>query len=354
MVEAGRFARAYFFQLSLIVAAVILPGCDFDVQPLGGAEGRTLVYAVAGRQGVPNGGIICSRNGCIVIDPALTPTLGNAMNQQALAKSKIYWDSFYAAKRERPGTLQPPVLYVLNTTFRATHTFGNQAFDKADIISTPAAKERMVRDGPSMREELRDQWRIPGLELHYTAAANITVDGTMNIETPEIKVQFINMGDCVGEGDAVVYLPGSKVLFAGDLVAPNFVPYHKGRTQTVRNWIEVLKKLDKMEIDTIVPGHGDVARKDAIGRQREFLEALVGAVESAIKSGLTIEQAAQGVKLEAYVGWSRYNDWFAENVKLVYRELKGEPMPKSGSAVSSPGVVQPGSPIERLDAFRDK
>src|SRR5436190_23033834 len=126
-----------------------------------------------------------------------------------------------------------------------------------------------------MREELRERWHIPGLELHYTAAANITVDGTMNIETPEIKVQFINMGDCVGDGDAVVYLPAPKVLFAGDLVAPNFIPYAKGRTQTVMNWIEALKKLEKMEIDTVIPGHGDKAAKDSITKQREFLELLV-------------------------------------------------------------------------------
>ena len=342
--------------VSLLALLLLLSGCDVDVQPVGGSEGRTLVYAVVGRAGVPNGGIVCSRNGCIVIDPALSPVLGAAINSQALAKSKIYWDSYYAARRERPGTLPPPVLYVLNTTFRATHTFGNQAFDKADIISTPAAKDRLVRDGPAMREELREQWHIPGMEQHYSAAANITIEGTMNIETPEVKVQFINMGDCVGEGDAVVYLPNAKVLFAGDLVAPGFVPYFKGRTQTVQAWIEALKKLDKMDIDTLVPGHGDVARKDAIGKQREFLEALVAAVQLAIKNNQTADAAAQTVKLDAYASWNKSAEWLPENVKLVFRELKGEPLPKpaaSGANVS-PGIAQPASTVERVDVFRDK
>ncbi len=218
----------------LLAALLLLSGCDVDVQPVGGAEGRTLVYAVVGRQGVPNGGIVCTRVGCIVIDPMLSPAVGNTINTQALTKSKIFWDSYHAAMKGRPATLQPPVLYVLNTTFRATHTFGNQSFDKADIISTPRAKDRMVKDGPGMREELRDQWKIPGLETHYVAAATLTVDGTMNIDTPEVKAQFISMGDCVGDGDAVVYLPGQKVLFAGDLVIPNNIPYFKGRTQTVK------------------------------------------------------------------------------------------------------------------------
>ncbi|MEI6235107.1 MAG: MBL fold metallo-hydrolase [Planctomycetota bacterium] len=346
------FLRPLFVP-ALLALLVLLPGCDLDVQPVGGSEGRTLVYAVAGRQGVPNGGIICTRIGCIVIDPPLTPTLGDTMNSQALSKSKIFWDAYHAGRKERAGTLQPPVLYVLNTTFRATHSFGNQSFDKADIISTPRAKDRLVRDGAAMREELRDLWKIPGLERHYTAAATLTVDGTMNIDTPEVKVQFISMGDCVGEGDAVVYLPGQKVLFAGDLVTPNNIPYAKGRTQTVKNWIEALKRLETWEIDTLIPGHGDIAKKDAIGVQRKFLEDLIAAVEVEIKKGATAEQAAQAVTLDQYKTWAHYSDWLGENVKYVYRELKGEPIPTADAGKILIGTVQPLNP-ERADPFKDK
>ena len=342
-----------FAALALILCLVVLTGCDIDVQPVGGAEGRTLVYSFVGRQGVPNGGIICTRIGCIVIDPPLSPLVGDTINSQALSKSKIFWDNYHNTRKERPGTLQPPVLYVLNTTFRATHTFGNQSFDKADIISTPKAKDRMVRDGPAMREELRDQWKIPGLERHYTAAATLTVDGTMNIDTPEVKVQFISMGDCVGEGDAVVYLPGQKVLFAGDMVTPNNIPYAKGRTQTVRAWIDALKKLETFEIDIVIPGHGDVGRKDSIATQRKFLEELVAAVDSEIKKGATIDHAATTVTLDAYKGWSHYSEWLGENVKLVYRELKGEPMPAVEAGKVGAGTVQPLN-AERVDPFRDK
>ena len=85
------------------------------------------MYAAVGRQGVPNGGIVCTRIGCIVIDPPLSPAIGDVLNTQALAKSKIFWDGYYANRKARPDTLPPPVLYVLNTTYRATHTFGNQS-----------------------------------------------------------------------------------------------------------------------------------------------------------------------------------------------------------------------------------
>ena|GEM_PF-1979962 len=354
---SGLFRSAGFsilLKASALLMCVLLTGCDFTVVPLGGAEGRSNVYVAAGKNGAPNAGIICTRIGCVIIDPMLSPTISEQLHNQAIAKSRAFWETYHQRSKERQRTQAPPVLYVLNTTFRASHTFGNQEFEKADIISTPKARTRLETDGRSMREELRDQWKVPGLEGHATVPATLTVDGTMNIDTPEVKIQFISMGDCVGEGDAVVYLPGQKTLFAGDLVIPGFMPYYKSRTLTVRYWIEALKTLEKWEIETVVPGHGEVARKDAIKQQREFLEALVQEVDAAIKVGKTLEEAAQSVKLSKYSRWVRYDDWLAENVKLVYNELKNKsstslPVSSGGGA----GAVRPGL-LEAPDAFREK
>lgn len=338
-----------------LAALIFASGCDFVVQPLGGSEGRTQVYVAAGRAGAPNAGIICTRVGCVVIDPMLSPTIAASLHQQALAKSRIFWDNLHAMRKERQRTQAPPVLYVINTTYRASHSFGNQEFDKADVISTPKAKERLERDGRDMREELRDQWKVPGLELHAVTPATLTVDGTMTLDTPEVKIQFISMGDCVGEGDGVVYLPGQKVLFAGDMVIPGFMPYYKGRSATARKWIEALKTLEKWDIDTVVPGHGDIAKKEAIKQQREFLEALVTEVEQAIKAGKTMDDAARTVKLQAYSKWVRYDEWLGENVKLVYKELQGTAVKAETSRGldAASGAVEP-KLVERPDAFRDK
>ncbi|HYG77253.1 MAG TPA: MBL fold metallo-hydrolase [Planctomycetota bacterium] len=337
---------AFFLLLSL-------PGCDFVVSPLGGSEGRTLVYVAQGKAGAPNAGIICTRQGCVVIDPMLSPTVSASLHSQALAKSRIFWDNLHTQRKERARTQAPPVLYVLNTTFRASHTFGNQEFEPtADIVSTPRARERLELDGRAMREELRDLWKVPGLESHAVTTATLTVDGTLNIDTQDIKIQFISMGDCVGEGDAVVYLPGQKVLFAGDLVIPGYIPYHKSRTLTLKNWISALKTLESWEIESVVPGHGEVARKDAIKTQREFLEALLSEVEQAVKNGKSLEETAQSVKLPKYSKWLRYDEWLSENVKLAYRELKGGPAVTGGTPPGA-GVVEP-KIVDRPDSFRAK
>jgi cyclase len=338
-----------------VPALVLLSGCDFVMQPLGGSEGRTLVYVAAGKMGAPNAGVICTSTGCVVIDPMLSPSIAATLHAQAQAKSRIFWDNLHAQRKEHPRTQAPPVLYVLNTTFRASHSFGNQEFAKADIISTPKAKERLELDGRAMREELRDQWKVPGLETHGVTSATLTVEGTLTLDTPEIKIQFISMGDCVGPGDAVVYLPGQKALFAGDLVIPGFMPYYKGRSLTARNWIAALKTLETWEIETVVPGHGETAKKEAIKDQREFLEALVAEVDQAIKAGKSMDDAAKSVKLSKYAKWMRYEEWLPENVKLVYQELKGGPsqLGKKAETPAGAGVAEP-KLVERPDAFRGK
>jgi glyoxylase-like metal-dependent hydrolase (beta-lactamase superfamily II) len=337
---------------------VVLTGCEFVVLPLGGAEGRTLVYVAQGKGGAPNAGIICTRIGAVVIDPMLNPALGDLLNTQAQAKSKAFWDNFHLARKERQRTQAPPVLYVLNTTYRASHTFGNQAFDKADIISTSKAKERLEATGTAMRSELRDVWKVPGLEIHSITPATLTVDeGTFNIDTEDIKIKFVAVGDCVGAGDAVVFLPIQKVLFAGDIVIPKIIPYHKGRTLSIRNWIETLKKIETWDIETVVPGHGEVTKKDALRIQREFLEALVAEVKEQIKTGKTIDQAAVAVKLPKYADWVHY-DWLAENVKLVYQELtekgsadKSSQAPSADAKNSGASVARPND-IGKPDGFQ--
>jgi cyclase len=347
-----------------LIALLGLSGCEYIIQPIGGAEGRTMVYAYVGKPGTvntgaPNGGIICTSLGVIVVDPMLSPDIGKTMNDAAAAKSRIFWENLHGAHAR---TLPPPVLYVFNTTYRATHTFGNQVFDKADVLSTPKAKAKMETLGRDMREELRDVWKIPGLENHAVTSATLTVEGTLTLDTREVKVQFISVGDCIGEGDAVVYLPGQKVLFAGDVVVPRFMPYAKGRTPTVRHWIETLKRIESWDIEHVIPGHGEVAGKGAVTTQREFLEKLVEEVSKAIKDGKTIDQAAQSVKLPKYSGWLKYDEWLPENVKLVYRELSEAKNEKADAGSDSPNVatsetgaaaVRPAD-VDPHDAFRGK
>lgn len=333
-----------------------LAGCDYVVQPLKGLEGRTQVYAAVGKLGAPNAGIVVSSIGAVVIDPPLTPVLGARLNADALVRSRAFWDELYKNRKERQPTQAPPVLYVLNTTYRASHTFGNQAFrNSADFIATEKAGRHLasIDANRRMREILKTEFKVPGLEEHAVTESVITFEGTLTVRTPEVEVKMLSVGDCLGEGDAVVLLPQQKVLFAGDVVLVGFMPYYEGRTPTVRNWIAALRNLEKMDLDIVVPGHGPVGGKELLKQQREFLEALVAEVNKALSAGHTAEQAAKDVRLPNYAAWARYNEWLGENVKLVCKELSTAAPEKPETPATGAGAGAPLG-LAQQDAFHAK
>jgi hypothetical protein len=69
----------------------------------------------------------------------------------------------------------------------------------------------------------------------------------------------------------------------------------------------------------LVPGHGNIGRKEHVALFRGYLEDLVAAVRQSMSKGLSLEQAKESVRLPKYEHWQRYADWFPENVEGVYR-----------------------------------
>lgn len=348
MVDPARWLRCV-----ALLALVFASGCEYNVVPLKGQEGRTLVYAAIGRQGAPNAGIIVTSIGAVVIDPPLSPELGERLNTDALRRSKTFWDEKHRGAGQPSGP--PPVLYVLNTTYRASHTFGNQAFKAtAEIISSTKAAAHMadLLEGRKMRELLQSEFKVPGLERHGLTGATISFDGALTIHSPEVEIRMISVGDCVGEGDAVVFLPQQKILFAGDFVLAGFVPYYRGRTPTARAWIAQLKKFEELLPDDIVvvPGHGPQGGKELLKQQREFLEALIAAVKTAVLAKKTVEQAVQEVKLPNFARWQGYSDWLGENVRLVFQELTQSGGNETGS--SGGATMATPSGVEDADHYR--
>jgi cyclase len=73
-----------------------------------------------------------------------------------------------------------------------------------------------------------------------------------------------------------VYHPKSKVLFAGDAIYEGMPLTTKfGGPKEWNLWIESLRKLDELEIERIVPGHGKICSKDEIKRNIAYLENLL-------------------------------------------------------------------------------
>jgi len=72
-------------------------------------------------------------------------------------------------------------------------------------------------------------------------------------------------------GDIAVYHPRSKVLFAGDAILEGMDPYIRPDSVSIETWIKNLKRLKKLDIDWILPGHGALSKPDIIDFNIQFL-----------------------------------------------------------------------------------
>lgn len=93
----------------------------------------------------------------------------------------------------------------------------------------------------------------------------------------------------------LVYVPEDRVLFAGDNVVTGQMP----TTANCRfgAWIEMLRRVDQMEIDAIVPGHGEVCGKDTIRRLLSYFETMRARVRGFVDAGTPKEEVVQKADL---------------------------------------------------------
>ena len=226
-----------------------------------------------------------------------------------------------------------PVRFLVNTHWHPDHNSGNglyrQTFPGLQIISTPTTRaeietvlpkkevseekitqiEDIVKkgafsDGTLVGPEDRKYFeRIapeleafrPELKKADHALPTLTFKDELNIYLGmrEVRVMFLGRGNT--GGDAVIYVPDSKVLIAGDLLVYP-VPYPFG--SYIGEWIDVLKKLQAMQADVIVPGHGPVMHdKQYLDLTVRLLESTKSQVDAAVKQGLSLEETKKKVDL---------------------------------------------------------
>ena len=231
-----------------------------------------------------------------------------------------------------------PVRYVVNSHWHPDHWDGNEVYAKefpnVEIIASaetrrlmentmnvygktllaivaPANKdmEEQLRTGKSPdgkplaekdRHDIEDTFRkektfMAEYEGMHPALPTLTYDKKVTLYHGGREFRVMHF---VGNtaGDSVAYLPKEKILLAGDLLtAP--VPF--GADSHPRSWIESLKTLERLDLEVIIPGHGEAQRdKKYLQLVRESLESVTDQVHEALRRGMTLEETRKFVKFD--------------------------------------------------------
>jgi glyoxylase-like metal-dependent hydrolase (beta-lactamase superfamily II) len=116
------------------------------------------------------------------------------------------------------------------------------------------------------------------------------------------------------------YFPKDKVLFAGDNLLSKMPQYFPFDNTNLDDWIRGLKEWEKMDIDWVVVGHGDVVKKDHITRVREFFEELVDFLEYSASEKLSIEQVLSHADCPSYFEEDPEN-WTSTGIEAYYERM---------------------------------
>jgi glyoxylase-like metal-dependent hydrolase (beta-lactamase superfamily II) len=93
--------------------------------------------------------------------------------------------------------------------------------------------------------------------------------GQMEIDLGGLKVVLDRVAHSHSKGSVFVYIPGRKVLFAGDILFTEY--YANMGSSNIAGWAKTIDHLMGLDINHIIPGHGPLSEKKQLADMRDYL-----------------------------------------------------------------------------------
>ena len=264
------------------------------------------VFARVYPEGRTNAGFIVGDEAVLVVDSLMTPGLARELQEDVRR------------------VCDRPIRYLVNTHYHGDHTFGNAVFASTSIISHQRCREELAERGEAslrrfakMRPELASE--LEGVSIRLP---DVTFTDIVAVDLGGITARVIHPGPAHTGGDSVVHVPERRVLFAGDLLFARMVPFMgDARPQ---GWVQALERLEPLDADTVVPGHGLMATRKELREQRDLLADLCAVAEESLRRGVSEEEAARSPRLQRYADLPRA-EGMSIGIGRAHADLRREP-----------------------------
>lgn len=158
-------------------------------------------------------------------------------------------------------------------------------------------------------------------EKRPTAVPNVTFTDTMTLALGGRTVELNYVGRNHSDNTIVMRFPAERALFAVDFIPVRTLAFKTMGDSYIPDWIDSLKRVETMDFDILLPGHGPVGTKSDVRAFRGYMEDLHEAVLSGVRSGKSLDELKQTVKLEKYETWSRYKQYLPMNIEGMHRQI---------------------------------
>jgi glyoxylase-like metal-dependent hydrolase (beta-lactamase superfamily II) len=254
-------------------------------------------------QGVSNGGFVVGDDHLLAIDAYGAPFHTKAFLKAAAQASN------------------KPFRRLINTHHHGDHVNGNQFFPPVEIISHPYCREEVLKTVATTpaKWDKRDGW-ADGTEDRKVVVPSTTFEGKTVYRYGNTAVEVEFLGPAHTYGDLIVYIPQYKILFASDIAFYYVAPF--AHNAHVGKWLETIDKIMKMDVDTIVPGHGPIGGKKELAEMADYFKMLQPEARKRYDAGMSPGRAAAEIKLGRFDNWIGPERIVMNTVRL-YNEFKG-------------------------------
>jgi len=276
----------------------------FHCKPL--AEG---IYALEAKEqggAMSNAGIINMGDYTLIFDTFNTPQAGKDLREAA----HYLFDQ--------------PIKYIINSHWHGDHVRGNQHFSEEIIVSSKTTRELIMKTQPDWLNRMKSL--LPNLDediLNLKASLDqehnssnqqelnsklsylleiqesiltlkvtppeLTYDRALTLHGSARTVELLSVGAAHTSCDTILYSPSDSIAFVGDVIAVDNHPLLVDGDPL--SWLEALTRIEKLQIDQIVPGHGPVTSSRYIQQIRQYINDLIRISEEMVLERGTVDKS---------------------------------------------------------------
>ena len=146
-------------------------------------------------------------------------------------------------------------------------------------------------------------------------------DDQMSFALGSKTFELTYLGPGHGEDMIAVVVRPDEVAFVVDVVSAKRLFYRDFPGANVDQWIEQVRKVEALDFDILLGGHGPVGVRRDVSEGLAYLQELRAEVLQGLKAGNTVEELKRDIKMEKYSAWDAYDRWRELNIEGMARHL---------------------------------
>ena len=258
---------------------------------------------------ISNAAFVVTDEGVVVFDTLGTPALGAGL----LASIR--------------GVTDAPIKTIYISHYHADHMYGAQAFSAsgAEIVASDGAKlylegevagQRLQERRQSLNPWVNDDTHIVEPDRYLQGEERFTLGG--------VRLRVLNIGSAHSEGDLVLFVENDAVLFSGDIVFQERIPFLGSSSSA--EWLEVLNEMEQMDVVAIVPGHGAAAEnpREVVSLTRRYLSFVRAAMQQAVEEWIPFDEAYAATDWGDFIEYPAFLETNRRNAYGIYLSLEQE------------------------------